>query len=401
LLGEEIVSKKRRSRQLSARLDIHVSDSTELDTENWDFVGSNTQYLLHNIHPYPAKFIPQIPKRAIARWSEPGDLVLDPFCGCGTTLLECALAGRNSIGVDNNEVATLVSRAKVAEYNETALVALSELVEDIDKIWKGQIHLEREKWISQAPDYNSRKKWFNDSAVAELSWLRSRVRELMEPALLLGMAVFSSLIVLSSRQDSDTRYAAVERPYSEGTATRLWIIRTRDAIRRARNTTKSRKPSQHKVYNADSRQLPFIDDESINLLVTSPPYLNAYDYHKYHRHRLHWIDANISFARDLEIGKHDTYTRPGAKPEPFFKDLKRCMCEWKRVLRPEARALILIGDAIVNKEFVRVGERLSGLGQELGFELERRWVRNVDTTRKSFNQRARIKREHLLLFKKH
>jgi len=393
--------KKRRSRQLSARLDLHVSDSTKLDTENWDFIGADTQYLLHNIHPYPAKFIPQIPKRAIARWSEPGDIVLDPFCGCGTTLLECALAGRNSVGVDNNEVASLVSKAKVAEYSRTDLLALSELVKDVDKTWKKQTHLEREKWISRAPDYTSRSKWFQDFAVAELAWLRNRIRELIEPAVLLGMAVFSSLIVLVSRQDSDTRYTAVERPYSEGNAIRLWTTRTRDAISRARNTARARKPSQHKVHNADSRQLLFIEDESINLLVTSPPYLNAYDYHKYHRHRLHWIDANVSFARDLEIGKHDTYTRPGAEPEPFFKDLKRCMCEWKRVLRPEARALVVIGDAIVNKEFVPVGDRLAGLGQELGFKLERRWVRNLDTTKKSFNQRARIKREHLLLFKKH
>ncbi len=142
-----------------------------------------------------------------------------------------------------------------------------------------------------------------------------------------------------------------------------------------------------------------IDDETIDLIVTSPPYLNAYDYHKYHRHRLHWIDGDVSFARDMEIGKHDTFTRPRATPEPFFTDLRTCMREWKRVLKQGARALVVIGDAIVSKKFVPVGDRLAEIGQEMGLNLERRWVRSLSTTKKSFNQSARIKREHLLLFR--
>jgi len=76
------------------------------------------------------------------------------------------------------------------------------------------------------------------------------------------------------------------------------------------------------------------------------------------------------------------------------------MTEWKRVLKSGRRVLVIIGDAIVNKKFVPVGDKLAELAQEIGFELERRWVRNLDTKRKSFNQKARIKREHLLLFKK-
>ena len=102
----------RPSRKLAARQDLHVHDDSTIHDEDWDFSGENTQYLLHRLHSYPARFIPQIPKRAITRWSKPGDLVLDPFCGSGTTLLECSLAGRNSIGIDNNPVATLISRAK-------------------------------------------------------------------------------------------------------------------------------------------------------------------------------------------------------------------------------------------------------------------------------------------------
>ena len=70
-------------------------------------------YLTHGIHPYPAKFVPQIPGAIIDAYSKPGDTILDPFCGSGTTLLESIIRGRNALGIDINPIATLISRAKV------------------------------------------------------------------------------------------------------------------------------------------------------------------------------------------------------------------------------------------------------------------------------------------------
>ena len=69
--------------------------------ESWEYSDANTQQLTHNIHRYSGKFIPQIAARAISILSEPGDLIVDPYCGSGTTLVESALLGRRSIGVDS------------------------------------------------------------------------------------------------------------------------------------------------------------------------------------------------------------------------------------------------------------------------------------------------------------
>src|ERR1019366_946110 len=91
----------------------------------WNFHDEDTNEHLHTLHPYPAKFIPQIPRTAIARWSKRGNLVYDPFCGCGTTLLEASLAGRPSIGTDNNAVAILVARAKTTLYSPADLDRLT------------------------------------------------------------------------------------------------------------------------------------------------------------------------------------------------------------------------------------------------------------------------------------
>ena len=110
--------------------------------------------------------------------------------------------------------------------------------------------------------------------------------------------------------------------------------------------------------------------------------------------------AVVYAARDTEIGKHDVYTRRGAKPDSFFEDLTVCLHQWRRVLVDNGRALVLIGDGIVSGEFVPVGDRLVELARDVGFKLERRWVRQIDSSSKSFNHQARMKREHVLLFQK-
>lgn len=81
---------------------------------DWTFSDAKTNYLTHGLHPYPAKFIPQIPNALIQELSSVGDTVADIFCGSGTTLLEALTLKRNAIGIDANPLSALISRAKTA-----------------------------------------------------------------------------------------------------------------------------------------------------------------------------------------------------------------------------------------------------------------------------------------------
>src|SRR5688500_10004053 len=66
----------------------------------------------HTFYRYPARFSPQFAAAAIEEFSKPGDVVLDPFVGSGTTLVEAMIAGRHAIGSDISPLATFITRTK-------------------------------------------------------------------------------------------------------------------------------------------------------------------------------------------------------------------------------------------------------------------------------------------------
>jgi len=370
-----------------------MSQTVNSSNGEWDFHNEDTQQHLHALHPYPARFVPQIPRKAILTWSNPGDYVLDPFCGCGTTILESILLGRPAVGVDNNPVAVLVSQAKAACYTYDDIAELKQLMNELDRLARFDVS---DEYI---PDYHNRMYWFSEEAIIDLGKLKTVLSQLPERPRLLAMSVFSSIIIRASNQDSDTRYTRVERKYIKGNAVNWFKGKMTDMMDRLQQIILLPK-SHATIYCADSRNLGFIGEKSVSLIVTSPPYLNAYDYHKYHRHRMHWIDGDVIFARDTEIGKHDTFTRPKATPERYFRDMFECFEQWAHVLVSGGHAFIVIGDAIVNGKPVPVGDTFISLCEDIGLLFQQRWIRTLQKERKSFNQNARIDREHLLLFKK-
>jgi hypothetical protein len=94
--------------------------------------------LTHNFYRYPARFSPKLVRAVIDAFTEPGDLVLDPFVGGGTTLVEAMVSGRHAIGTDISSLATFVSEVKTTVYSEDELTRLARwadgIAEGID-IW--------------------------------------------------------------------------------------------------------------------------------------------------------------------------------------------------------------------------------------------------------------------------
>src|SRR5713226_6334098 len=88
---------------------------SKLEASDWDFADSTNESDAHNIHPFPAKFIADIPRKVFSFIPvQPSTAVLDPFAGSGTTLLEAQRSGLDFVGVDLNPIAVLISRVKTA-----------------------------------------------------------------------------------------------------------------------------------------------------------------------------------------------------------------------------------------------------------------------------------------------
>lgn len=90
--------------------------------------------LTHNFYRYPARFPPHFVDEAIRLFSDPGDLILDPFVGGGTTLVEASCLGRRSIGIDISSLAVFVSRVKTTTLSRKDIKTISEWVSNINGI---------------------------------------------------------------------------------------------------------------------------------------------------------------------------------------------------------------------------------------------------------------------------
>src|SRR5258706_9270698 len=105
---------------------------------DWDFKKSKSE-LIHSIHPYPAKFISDIPKALLSQFPIPkNSLVFDPFCGSGVTLVEAQKAGIESLGVDLNPIACLISRVKINQFDFDIVTEVDKIIEKA-KSKKGRV----------------------------------------------------------------------------------------------------------------------------------------------------------------------------------------------------------------------------------------------------------------------
>src|SRR5205823_6204930 len=96
---------------------------------------NNGLRLTHYLFRFPAKFHPAAIRCLLTEYSSPGDLVLDPFCGSGTLLVEAMVAGRHSFGVDVDPVAAFISRAKCRPISSQSLARdFAIVLEQIEKI---------------------------------------------------------------------------------------------------------------------------------------------------------------------------------------------------------------------------------------------------------------------------
>jgi tRNA G10 N-methylase Trm11 len=317
---------------------------------------SVNQYLTHWIYPYKGKFHPQMIRALLNIIGlKTGDTVFEPFSGSGTTALESQLLGINFIGIDISPLCVLQGRVKTKS------------VEAIDKI----VELKRRLTTTLSSAILSGEKQFNniiksieDENVKDFYSL-ARLLAISDKARR-GRDIASSFIKnLNLMIDSVLDY----RDIADQLNLNLGLVDIK--IGDARNVS--------------------LDSNSIDGIITSPPYSIALDYVENDAHSLQDMGFDLNTIKNDFIGVRG---RGKTKVDLYNEDMKRAYSEMHRVLKLNKYAAIVIGNATYQGQEIKTVEFTIDYMTSIGFSLEKNILKLI------FGLYNVMKKENILIFKK-
>ena len=362
-----------------------------------NFHGEDSSYASHDVHAFAAKFPPQLPRAFIRGLTAPGDVVLDPMMGSGTTIVEALLEGRRGIGLDIDPLALRVSQAKTIPMRADDLrdLGLKVISHAQDLLANNSIERLMQKFDSRTKafiDY-----WFYPNTQRELAALVlamqtvevSLVRRFLE-------LTFSSIIVTKSGGVSRARDLAHSRPHLDKeknpkNALEQFSLRLQKNIKSMAYL--DIKGAIVAPLPGDARLMP-LRNGVIDLIVTSPPYANAIDYMRAHKFPLVWLgesvvnltqlraryigSENINGAQYIELpDKTESIMRQLAKQDrkkpsilrKYFTEMQSVLAEMYRVLRKDSPAIVVVGPSIMRGIDIQTHHCLAEIAQETGFSV--------------------------------
>lgn len=292
---------------------------------------SVNQYLTHWIYPYRGKFHPQM-IRALLNISGigRGSVVLDPYGGSGTTAMEAAMLGINSISVDLSPLCVLLTRVKTQSVR--AYEAIREKVAEL---------------LSDELLDPFGTSFFNDEnpvvadflKIAQMVTLSDTARRRRDPHSSIRKNLQAMLVSVEAHKLALSRFDITPGPVT--------------------------------AMRGDARDLTKIGiaDGAIDAVVTSPPYSIALDYVKNDEHALKALGVSLSSLRDEMTGVRGRGKK--AKLELYNEDMQMMFEEVARVLKKGSRAIFVIGDATVDRREFTTTEDMIVWADSSGLSLER------------------------------
>ncbi len=318
---------------------------------------SVNQYLTHWVYPYKGKFHPQMIRGLLNIIElEQGDTILDPFIGSGTTAVEAQLLGINCIGIDVSPLCVLQSRVKTESLD--VLPEIVELKEEITSRLRASLFNLKGETLDDTINLIPEERARNFYKMAKLVAISDNARRRRE----FSNAFLKNLeLMIFSVSD-----------YTQIVGKLNLELGSMD------------------IKTGDSRALP-LDDESVDGIITSPPYSIALDYVSNDAHALKELGHNISEIREEFIGVRG---KGQARVDLYNEDMKLSLQEMVRVLKPKRYAVIIIGNATYNGQELKTVELTIDYAEKIGFRL----VKNIDKI--IFGLYNVMKKENILIFRK-
>jgi tRNA G10 N-methylase Trm11 len=345
------------------------------------------------IHPFPARMAPHIALKAIEALT-PGSTVLDPMMGSGTVVRVAAEAGHRAFGRDIDPLAVLMTRVWTAPIDLQRLrVAARELVDEARELPPARIDL---PWIDDDAETAAFSVyWFAEEQRQRLRQLSSclhRRNDVIGDALRVAL---SRIIITKNRGASLAHDVSHSRPHkvAQTNTYRVFEGFLESVHRLARRLEEEPPRGWVDVSYGDARATG-IDAQTVDAVITSPPYLNAIDYIRGHRLALIWFGYRLRDLRAIRRCSIGAERAPDRSADPelldeifrileippdfprrerrvlarYVTDLDAMLREVHRVLKCGGIAVFVIGNSYIKGSFVRNSRIISHILRRLGFK---------------------------------
>jgi site-specific DNA-methyltransferase (cytosine-N4-specific) len=362
----------------------------ELSAIDWNFSARKSHSDIEGLHPYPAKFVTELPSAILDTISVPkGSLVFDPFCGSGTTMVEAQKRGIASVGIDLNPIACLMTRVKTGPVPDGILVQLNEVLQKAQSFESVPI-----------PEIPNLDHWFLKPVQRAVASIAAAIQNAEPMCVDIFRLALSSIIVRVSNQESDTRYAAIPKNVSEKDVYLAFLRaaqRTVEALRRRDHQLVSSTILEGDTLALNPDKIP----GPVGLVITSPPYPNAYEYWLYHKYRMWWLGFDPLAVKAREIGaRAHFFKRDHHTADDFGRQMAATFDLLKSVMLSGAYACFVVGRSKIHGQIVDNSLAIDSAAAAVGFERVFSVERVVSPHRKSFNlSHANIKTETVLFYR--
>jgi len=371
----------------------NIFEKIKID-HNWSFSDKSrkeTTYLTHGYHRYPAKFIPQVVSKLLSMYAKKGDFIVDPFGGCGTTLVESKVNGMKSWGVDINPVAVMITKSKITPIDpidlEQSFIHL-----------KDKINSYSDGMAVEMPKHERIDYWFKPLEKKKLSFILNIINEVKDPVIRnFYYCAFSNSLKNCSiwLQKSNKPTRDLNKTPSDPLV--YFLKQTKSMMKgnyefNSKLTKEGFQNIESTVSCDDARHIP-IESDLVDLIITSPPYVTSYEYADLHQLSALWfeyirdlsefrkkfIGTSFHDNRDIEVNSvigteivNDLFKVDKKKSKEvanYFSEMNEVFNEMFRLLKKGGKSCIVVGDTAIRKVPILNSQVFVEQMQNIGFKI--------------------------------